>query len=100
VSEVRRKNRIAVITAGYKDKEAAMQAVAKVDDSTKAKEKLEAKTVSRKKHISKNSCKGTYTAVIRDQEAPHHLSYQWKPFKSLEGNNARYLLRRFLLKKS
>jgi hypothetical protein len=57
VSEVRRSNRIAVITAGYKDKEAAMQAAAKVEDSTKIKEKQAAKTVSKKKHTSKNSCK-------------------------------------------
>ncbi|KAM0922748.1 hypothetical protein ACQ4PT_005977 [Festuca glaucescens] len=70
VSEVRRSNRIAIITAGYKDKDAEMQADAKIVDSSSTKEKQAAKAATKKKPISKKTSKSQYTAAVRDHEAP------------------------------
>ncbi|KAM0909714.1 hypothetical protein ACQ4PT_014652 [Festuca glaucescens] len=70
VTEVRRSNRIAVIAARYKDKEAAMQAAAKEVDKSKSKEKHSVKAVSKKKIASKKAGKNQFSAVVRDQGAP------------------------------
>jgi hypothetical protein len=70
VSEVRRSNRIAVITAGYKDKDAAMQAAAKEVDTVSSKVKQTSKYVSKKNPLSKKSNNSQFTAVVRDHVAP------------------------------
>jgi hypothetical protein len=70
VSEVRRSNRIVVITAGYKDKDAAMQAAAKEVDTVSSKVKQTSKYVSKKNPLSKKSNNSQFTAVVRDHVAP------------------------------
>jgi hypothetical protein len=70
VSEVRRSNRIVVITTRYKDKDAAVQAAAKVVDNVSAKEKQAAKKVNKKKSISKKTKKIQFTIAVRDHGSP------------------------------
>jgi hypothetical protein len=70
VTEVRRNNRLAVIAAGYKDKEAGKLAAAKEVDNTKSKEKQSVKSVIKKKTAPKKIGKNQYSAVVRDHDAP------------------------------